>query len=117
MVTVTVVVLAALVALIVACLLTRAVPVGIALLLTSAGWMPLNNKRLEGPLLFALSGTHGVTLSDLLGLAGFGVSSAVLAVRAKAGAPAQFHWIRPSLVIGGCVGIYAIGVLAAALWT
>lgn len=50
----------------------------VALLITSAVWLPANNKVLEGHVLWTVSHTHGLTESDLLGIAGILIAAAVL---------------------------------------
>lgn len=43
---------------------------GWLLLLASGAWLPVNNGVLEGPVLLVVTGKHGLTVSDLLGVAG-----------------------------------------------
>lgn len=43
---------------------------GWLLLLASGAWLPVNNGVLEGPVLLGVTGKHGLTVSDVLGVAG-----------------------------------------------
>lgn len=45
---------------------------------TAAAWLPINNGRLEGPVLVRFTVGHGLTLMDLFGYAGLLLSVVVL---------------------------------------
>jgi hypothetical protein len=70
-------VLAAMLGTAAACLITRGAVAAWLLVLCSAAWLPLNTP-IEGPVILPLSNDHGVTVADLLSVAGFGIAALVL---------------------------------------
>jgi hypothetical protein len=59
------------------CVVTRRPGAAWLLLLFCAAWLPVN-RPIEGPVILRLSPGHGITLADLLSIAGFGVAAVVL---------------------------------------
>jgi hypothetical protein len=60
------------------CLAYRSAGWAWLLLVTSALWLPANNRVLEGPTLLSVGQSHGLTASDLIGLGGVCVAAVVL---------------------------------------
>jgi hypothetical protein len=84
-----------------------------ALLLLSTLWLPANNHHFEGPVLLTVSRNHGVTVSDLAGIAGFLLATWIL-VRRVARIPHSPQRLAPALVLGYCCAAFALG--AAGAW-
>jgi hypothetical protein len=100
-----------LIALIATIVSPTAVPAAVLLVL-SAVWLPANHK-LEGSVLFVLSYTHGVTLSDLLAVLGAIVGAGVLMrVMWFESDPRDRTWNLVT-VAGACWSVIAIGALVA----
>ena len=95
-----------------ACMTRWSMPTTVGLALASAAWLPLNNGRLEGPVLVTLDPRHGLTASDLLAYLGFAVAL-WSTVRAHRGS--RFGLVSRSEVLTGlAVPILLVGGLTAA---
>lgn len=97
------------------CLLTFDRIAAGCLVVAAVLWLPANNRHLEGHTLFVLSQTHGVTVADLIGLAGWLLGSAVLVAaevpdRYRTRGSSERAW----LTLGACVAALAVGALLAA---
>ena len=96
------------------CLLTRDRPAAGCLVLAAALWLPANNRHLEGRTLIVLSQSHGVTVADVIGLAGWLLGSAVLV---SAELPDRYRsrgsGERALVTLGGCVAVLAAGAALA----
>jgi hypothetical protein len=90
------------------CLIIRQRVAAWLLLLFSAAWLPLNSA-VEGPVIVRISDDHGITVADLLSIAGFVLAAAVLwSARPPAGSPRQR---ATSLLVAS--GIVLVGVVVA----
>jgi hypothetical protein len=69
------------------------------LLAASSLWLPANNHYLEGPVLATVTRNHGVTVSDLAGIAGFLVATTIL-VRRVAATPRPQRQVHPAWILG-----------------
>lgn len=83
-----------------------------SLLGLSALWFSADH-RLEGPVLFAYSSTHGLTLADLLSGVGAAVALGVLLPRAWRAAPAGERVWNVLAVVGFGWTVLVLGVLLA----
>jgi hypothetical protein len=84
------------------------------LVVASATWLPANNKYLEGTVLFAIGGLHGVTSSDLLAVVGFLVGLAVLVGQSQRSKPGR-GVTDPAAIVYVCAVIFSSGAAAAYL--
>jgi hypothetical protein len=75
-------------------------------------WFPLNNQVLEGAVLVTVSSRHGLTVSDLLGLAGF--AAGVLTVWPPSTWRADAH---SAMRLVGLVGLLLAAFWVAAIQT
>ncbi len=82
------------------------------LLAASALWLPANNDHLEGPVLATVTRNHGITVSDLAGIAGFLVATTILVRRVAATPPPQ-RQVHPGWVLAYCCVIFGFGAMAA----
>jgi hypothetical protein len=90
------------------CLITRQRVAAWLLLLFSAAWLPLNSV-VEGPVIMRISDDHGITIADVLSIAGFVLAVAVLwSAHPPAGSPRQR---TASLLVAS--GIVLAGVVVA----
>ncbi len=98
---------------ILACLIFRATWTGVLVLVLAAVWEPLNNDRLEGAILYTADPGHGLTMADLLGLAGFlaGLLTLTRPWRAASWHPGTRR--RTLLAGAGSVAIFAAGIAVA----
>lgn len=80
------------------------------LLACAVAWIPLNNRRLEGPVLITLDYTHGVTLSDVVSLSGVTISTLILAVLTWRSGPRAERIARTLIVLSLCGVALAFGV-------
>lgn len=80
-----VVVLFALLASAVSCVLTRSRLSAWLLLVCAALWLPANHHHFEGPTLIGLARHHGVTAGDLLTVGGFLLAAGTLVMRTEPG--------------------------------
>jgi hypothetical protein len=96
------------------CLLTLDRIAAGCLVIAAALWLPANNRHLEGHTLLVLSQAHGVTVADVIGLAGWLLGSAVLVA---AELPDRYRTRgsgrRAGLTVGACVAVVAVGALLA----
>jgi hypothetical protein len=95
--------------------LRRSVPAGVALLVASAVWEPVNNRHLEGTTLLTLSPGHGVTEADLIGLAGWFVATTLLTVRTAQATPRGWRTGRATATAVACGAVFAAGAVTAFL--
>ena len=63
--------LSALVVLAAVCMLRWSALAALLLAVVSAAWLPVNNGRLEGPVLITVDAGHGLTAMDLVAYFGF----------------------------------------------
>lgn len=84
------------------------------LVVVAAAWLPANNRHLEGSTVLVLSQSHGVTVADLIGVAGWLLGTAVLVVaelpdRYRSRGSAERAW----LTLAGCVAVIGAGAVLA----
>jgi lipoprotein signal peptidase len=82
------------------------------LLGASSLWLPANNHHLEGPILLTVVRNHGITVSDLAGIGGFLLATAIL-VRRVARTPAAMRQVPAGWVCGYCCAAFALGACGA----
>lgn len=82
------------------------------LLVASALWLPVNNGVVEGPVLISIGTAHGLTTSDLFGVAGACVAAAALVRRGRHGRRVA---LRVGCTVVLCAAVFALGALAAYL--
>jgi hypothetical protein len=82
------------------------------LLAASSLWLPANNHYLEGPVLATVTRNHGITVSDLAGIAGFLVATTILVRRVWA-TPRPQRAVHPGWVLAYCCVVFGFGALAA----
>jgi hypothetical protein len=96
------------------CLLTRDRIAAACLVVVAAVWFPANNRHLEGRTLLVVGTTHGITVADLIGLAGWLLGTAVLVV---AELPDRYRsrgsGDRALIVFGGCLAALVAGAAVA----
>lgn len=101
----------------VVCLLASSAAAAWLLLGLSALWLPANNHRLEGPTLVELASEHGITVSDLAGVAGLLIAVWVLCRNAAAQARTRGAPAGPRVIatISCCAAVFALGAVGAYL--
>lgn len=82
------------------------------LLVAAAAWLPANNGVAEGPVLLGVTGDHGLTLSDLLGIAG-AVAAGLRLWPPDARAPGRWLVVRGGTVLA----VLVVGFLLASFVT
>ena len=82
------------------------------LLLASAAWLP-SNRSMEGPILFAVGRSDGVTAADLLSLIGALVAAATLLYRAWYASRRSDRAWNLLTVAGLCWTVLALGALVS----
>lgn len=80
----------------------------LALAITSGIWLVVN-KQLEGPVLITVTPSHGLTVGDLFGFAGFFYSLRILWARYSTSIRARS---RMWMLMGLCTAIFVAGPIA-----